>query len=306
MFISQWSLLTIKIKNTYIFNWFLYSFLIIKNNLYGIVFEYFNYVEHEKYQKLLIFLTGFVLSSWGLNIFFYILNYSYNISIFFFFLLLIFNIFNLIEKKLIFTPKNMEQNREDLDYNSIKILLKINNQQFKKNQSLFYIQKRYIHFNELKNIIKKHGITVMTSATAGSLFTGYLNYYSVTTQNKQYKLQQTQFEYQKEKDKADFIKWRKNLFTKKIAESKKDISLTDEKIGVLNDKIHKLQLDMDTRHFWNKVDFSGVISELKEEQNLLKRRRSSFEEELKENQKFDFDIQIAKKQKIDNNLFFDE
>lgn len=313
MFISQWSLLTIKIKNTYIFNWFLYSFLIIKNNLYGIVFEYFNYVEHEKYQKLLIFLTGFVLSSWGLNIFFYILNYSYNISIFFFFLLLIFNIFNLIEKKLIFTPKNMEQNREDLDYNSIKILLKINNQQFKKNQSLFYIQKRYIHFNELKNIIKKHGITVMTSATAGSLFTGYLNYYSVTTQNKQYKLQQTQvelqqtqFEYQKEKDKADFIKWRKNLFTKKIAESKKDISLTDEKIGVLNDKINKLQLDMNTRHFWNKVDFSGVISELKEEQNLLKRRRSSFEEELKENQKFDFDIQIAKKQKIDNNLFFDE
>ena len=69
--------MTNRIKNTYIFNWFLYYFLIIKNILYGIIFEYFDFVEHEKYQKLVIFLTGFSLSSWSLNIVFYILNYFY-------------------------------------------------------------------------------------------------------------------------------------------------------------------------------------------------------------------------------------
>nr|QLD32048.1 hypothetical protein [Pseudoperonospora humuli] len=298
IFINKLFLLTNRIKNTYIFNWFLYYFLIIKNILYGIIFEYFDFVEHEKYQKLVIFLTGFSLSSWSLNIFFYILNYSYNIiSIIFFIFLLIFNIFNLIEKKLIFTSKNIKQKRDDLDYNFIKTLLKINNQQFNKNKSLFYLQKRYIYFNEIKKLIKKQGLMFITSITVGSVFTGYPHYSSFKIQNKK-------FDLQKEKDKADFIRWKKDLLTKKITESENDINITDKKIEVLNKKINKLQLDMDTHYFWNKIDFSGIISELKDEKKVLIRRRNSFEEELKENQ--NLGIHFDKKVKIDNNVFFDE
>jgi len=53
---------------------------------------------------------------------------------------------------------------------------------------------------------------------------------------------------------------------------------------------------MDTRLFWNKVDFSETIQELKEEQKLLKRRRSSFENEISISEK---------KIKIDNNDFLE-
>lgn len=66
----------------------------------------------------------------------------------------------------------MNQKNQQFDYIIIKKFLKINNITFNKNKSLFYIQKRYVHFNEIKNLIRKHGITIITSATAGSLFTG--------------------------------------------------------------------------------------------------------------------------------------
>lgn len=69
LFINQWSLLTNQIKNTYIFNWFLYYFLIFKNSIYRIIFEFFEYLNKVKYQNLMV--TGFVLSSWSLNIVLY-------------------------------------------------------------------------------------------------------------------------------------------------------------------------------------------------------------------------------------------
>ena len=322
VFINQWIFITNKIKNTYLFNWFFYYFLIFKNNLYGIIFDYFQFIEELKYQKLMIFLTGFVLSSWFLNIFFLIINHSYNISISFFILLLIINIFNLIEKKLIFTSENINQKISNLDYNFIKNLLKINNLKFNKNKPLFYIQKRYVHFNEIKNIIKKHGVTVVTSATAGSLFTGYLQHSSVKVQKEQLELQKTQFEYQKThqkeqlehqkvqfehqrtKDKEDLIKWREDLNLEKIKIKQNVINATDEKIGILDKKIHKLKLDMDTRHFWNKIDFSETILNLKEEKELLKRRRSYFEEEMKKDK--NIEISTEKKIKIDDNNFLND
>jgi hypothetical protein len=302
LFINQWYFITEKIKNTYLFNSFLYYFLIFKNGLYVIIFEYFDYVEHEKYQKLIIFLTGFVLSSWSLNIFFLILNNSYNLSILLFFLLLILNIFNLIEKKLIFTSENLNIKNLNIDYNSIKSLLKINNKKFNKNQSLFYIQKRYMHFNEIKSLIKRHGVTVITSATAGSLFTGYLQHSGVQIQKEELGVQREslqvqikQFEFKKEmeikKKHSDQLKMREEL-----------LSNYDDKIGVLNKKIHKIKIDMDTHLFWKKADFYESIEELKKERDLLKRRRVSFEEEIKGN----FEINPNKKIKIDNNSLLDD
>lgn len=59
---------------------------------------------------------------------------------------------------------------------------------------------------------------------------------------------------------------------------------------------------MNTRHFWNKVDFSESIKELKEKRELLKCRRNSLNEEIKTN----LNIEINPEKKINNNLFFDE
>lgn len=315
LFINQWFFLTNKIKNTYIFNWFFYYFLIFKNNIYGIMFEYFEFVEELKYQRLMIFLTGFVLSSWFLNMFFLILNHSYNLSILFFFILLIINIFNLIEKRLIFTSENINQKGINLDYNFIKDLLRINNLKFNKNKSLFYIQKRYVHFNEIKNLIKKHGVTVITSATAGSLFTGYLQHSSVKVQKEQLEfnkiqhveqmeIQKKQFELQKEFQKKQFELQQKELNQRIIEEREKRLLNYDERIKSLNKEIHEIELNMDTRSFWNKVDSSESLKELKREKDILKRRRSSFEEETKLNQ--NLDISPDKKIKIDNNSLLDD
>ena len=72
-FINQWLYIIYNLKNTYYFNYFLYYFLIIKNNIYKSIFYYFKYVENEKNTKLIIFLTGFVFSSWFFNVFFLLL-----------------------------------------------------------------------------------------------------------------------------------------------------------------------------------------------------------------------------------------
>lgn len=300
LFINQWFYITEIIKNTYIFNWCLYYFLIGKNTIYGIIFEYFNYVEHEKYTNLLVFLTGFILSSWFLNIFFLILNNSYNLSIVVFLILLIINIFNLIEKKIIFNIENINNyDNQQIDYILVRNILKIENQKFNKNKSFFYIQKRYVSFGEIRNLIKRHGVTVITSATAGSLFTGYLQHSSVQVQKEQLEVQKEQFDFNKE---LAIKQLQKDI----IKEREDRLQNYDEKIGSLNKKIHKLQIDMDSRHFWNKIDFSETIAELKEENNILKRRRSSFELEMKIDSEVKENFISNKKIKIDNNSLLDD
>jgi hypothetical protein len=249
LFINQCFLITNKIKNTYIFNWFLYYFLILKNNLYGIIFEYFEYVEQEKYQKIIVFLTGFVLSSWSLNTIFLILNNSYNLSVILFFILLILNIFNLIENKLIFTLGNINKREQQIDYKIVKEFLKINNSTFNKNKSLFYIQKRYVHFSEIRNLIKKHGVTVITSATAGSLFTGYIQVSTIQSQKERLEIQREQLNSQKEqfnfqKDlEIEKFEYEKIKLKHEIMKQREEHLLKyDEKIGLLDKKYIKFKL----------------------------------------------------------------
>ena len=123
-------------------------------------------------------------------------------------------------------------------------------------------------------------------------------------QKDQLEHQKTQFEYQKTKNKADFIKWKKDLNIEKTKIRWDVINATDEKIEVLNKQIHKLQVDMDKRYLWNKIDFSEIILDLKEEREVLKRRRSFFEKKIKTDQ--NIEISSEKKIKIDSNNFLDD
>ena len=149
LFIKQWFLITNKIKNTYLFNYLLYYFLILKNNIYGIIFEYFAYVEEEKYQRLIVFLSGFVLSSWSLNLLFLILNNSYNVSILLFIVLLFLNIFNLIEKKFIFTLENLKKFND-----TIKAIDYFKNNKFYKFCNFFW---RWINIQKEKKQFRLRG-----------------------------------------------------------------------------------------------------------------------------------------------------
>lgn len=311
LFIKQWLYITDILKNTYFFNFFLYYFLIKKNNFYQSIFYYFDYAEKEKNTNLIIFLTGFVLSSWTLNIFFFIINNSYNLSIIMFFFLLLLNIFNLIEKKLIFNEKNLINYNQEIDYNQVQHFLKIKNKKFQKNHSLFYIQKRYMHFNEFKSLIKKHGITVISSATTGTLFTSAIHIKSINIQQKQFdflqiqhkeqmKFQQEQIQIQKKKNLDDFLM---NF---------------NEKIRDANHLEYKIQKDMDSRYFWDKMNLSDTLNDLKEEKNYLKRKRAEAEEAEIEKQRDSFsfeemktnidkeNLNSIKKQKLDDDFFFDE
>jgi hypothetical protein len=162
-----------------------------------------------------------------------------------------------------------------LNFNSIQKILNIKNTNFNRNQNLFYIQKRYVHFTELRQFLQKNGLTILSSTVFGTLFTGYLQHNSVQVQKDQLIIQKDQLIIQK--DQLEFDK-------RQAFESL--INNETEKITKLNKKIHKLQVNMDTTYFWNKVNHKDMIEELKNELVLSKRRRDYFEK-----QKFNENIQ---------------
>lgn len=124
-----------------------------------------------------------------------------------------------------------------MNYNFVKGLLKINNIKFNKNKSLFYIQRRYIHINEIKTLIKKHGLTIVTSATAGNIFTGYLQHTSVQVKKKQ-------FEYQKIKD-LKKRELRDKELNQRIKEEREKFLLNyDKQIKSLNKNIHEIEINI--------------------------------------------------------------
>ena len=141
--------------------------------------------------------------------------------------------------------------------------------------------------------MKKYGISVITSATAGGIFTGYVQINKIKNQNKQLVIQKEQL----------------NLETKKfenkvLAQRNKRLINYDEKINALNKNIHQFQVDIDSHHFWDKIDFVDTINEFKEERALLKRRRSLFDlVDLKETEELSV---LNKKIKIDNNSLLDD
>lgn len=182
LFKNQQILTLHTVKNTYIFNLFLYYFLILKNKVYGTIFEYFEFVEGRKYRKIVVFMTGFNISSWSLHIFFFIFNHFYNLLVLLFFILSLMNLINFIEKKIIFTPENLNKKNISIDYREVQKILNIDNSTFSKNRSLFYIQKWYIDFHEVKSFINKYGIAFMIGVCSGSFSVGYLNYLRIKLQ----------------------------------------------------------------------------------------------------------------------------
>lgn len=131
-----------------------------------------------------------------------------------------------------------------MNYNFVKGLLKINNIKFNKNKSLFYIQRRYIHINEIKTLIKKHGLTIVTSATAGNIFTGYLQHTSVQVQKENLKIQKKQFEYQKIKDLKERELRDKELNQRIKEEREKFLLNYDKQIKSLNKNIHEIEINI--------------------------------------------------------------
>ena len=148
--------------------------------------------------------------------------------------------------------------------------------------------------------MKKYGIFVITSATAGGIFTGYVQINKIKNQKEQLVIQKKQLVIQKEE-----LNLKAKKFENKIlAQRDKLLTNYDEKINVLNKDIHQLQVDMDSRYFWNTINFTNTINEFKEERALLKRRRSLFDlVDLKETEELSV---LNKKIKIDNNSLLDD
>lgn len=57
----------------------------------------------------------------------------------------------------------------------LKFLMKI----YKEIGPFFYIQKRYMHFNEVKSLIKKHDVNAITNVTKGFLFLQVIYNYNI-------------------------------------------------------------------------------------------------------------------------------
>jgi hypothetical protein len=262
-----------KIKNTYFFNFILFNDLLIKEFIYSCIFTFIENTAFDKNTKIYLFFFFFTFSYYLTAFLFYI---GFYFNLFFFFLLLFVSILNLIENQYIFSSQNIKENQlENLNFNSIQKILNIKNTNFNRNQNLFYIQKRYVHFTELRQFLQKNGLTILSSTVFGTLFTGYLQHNSVQVQKDQLIIQKDQLIIQK--DQLEFDK-------RQAFESL--INNETEKITKLNKKIHKLQVNMDTTYFWNKVNHKDMIEELKNELVLSKRRRDYFEK-----QKFNENIQ---------------
>ena len=256
-----------KIKNTYFFNFILFNDLLIKEFIYSCIFTFIESMAFNKNIKIYLFIFFFTFSYYLTAFLFYI---GFHFNFIFFILLLFVSILNLIENQYIFTLQNIKENQlENLNFNSIQKILNIKNTNFNRNQNLFYIQKRYMHFTELRQFLQKNGLTILSSTAAGTLFTGYLQHNSIQVQKDQLIVQKDQLIIQK--DQLEFDK-------KQAFESL--INNETEKITKLNKKIHKLQVNMDTSYFWNKIDHGYMIDELKSELVLSKRRRDSFEEQI--------------------------
>jgi len=262
-----------KIKNTYFFNFILYYNLLIKEFIYSCIFTFIESMAFDKNIKIYLSIFFFTFSYYSTTFLLYI---GFHFNLIFFILLLFISILNLIENQYIFTLQNIKENQlENLNFNSIQKILNIKNTNFNRNQNLFYIQKRYVHFNELRQFLQKNGLTILSSTAAGTLLTGYLQHNSVQVQKDQLIVQKDQLIIQKDqliiqKDQLEFDK-------RQAFESL--INNETEKIIKLNKKIHKLQVNMDTSYFWNKVNHKDMIEELKNERALSKRRRDSFEEQ---------------------------
>jgi len=242
-----------KIKDTYFFNFILFSDLLIKEFIYSCIFTFIESMTFDKSKKLYIFLFFFSFSYFITTFLFYV-GMHYNL-IFFIFLLLI-SILNLIENQYIFTQKNIDENQlENLNFKNIQTILNIKNTKFNKNQNLFYIQKRYMHYETLRKFAKEHALTVLTSATAGTLFLATPQYLQSRTLEKRFECEQ-----RNQNETNAFLE--RNFLFKKYKERLKESQDLSNNINALNlQKAEKLDLKA-SRSFWSKYLWPEVYANL--------------------------------------------
>ena len=78
--------------------------------------------------------------------------------------------------------------------------------------------------------------------------------------------------------------------------------MIEELILYLSKEIRQFKIDMDSRHFRNKVNFSNTFQELTKEQNTLKRERVFFNFEEMRTNIYENTIPINKKIKLENSF----
>lgn len=96
-----------------------------------------------------VYMDYFLINSLLSLILFKLNKITFQISFIYLFIgiLLFVSILNFIENQYIFTSQNIKENQlENMNFNSIQKILNIKNTNFNRNQNLFYIQKRYLHF----------------------------------------------------------------------------------------------------------------------------------------------------------------
>lgn len=249
-----------KFKNTYFFNFILFNNFLLKEFIYTCIFTFIESMTFDKKTKLYIFLFFF---SFSYLITFFLFYVGIHYHLFFYFLLLFISIFNLIENQYIFTQKNIDDKKlENLNFKNVQTILNIKNTKFNKNQNLFYTQKRYIHFTELRHFIQKNAITIISSTAAGSLLTSIGQYTSVQVQKEQLVLQKEQHNENLTLQREQLALQREQLEFQK--QQYNDQKQKDRIIDALNLE-KRPEIKMDTNDFWNKIDHNQHFLSLKAE-----------------------------------------
>lgn len=163
--------ITNKIKNNYLFNVFLYYFLNFKNNLFGLIFEFIDFLEsHPK--KTFYYSEFFFYLIVGLFICFFLLNnmfiyYHFTfISFLVFIISLLYSIFGLIENSIIKPKENFSSANVNMDFIKVRSILRVSETSFKKNRNFYHLQRRYLAGEEVRTFLKRHATSLVTSGLA--------------------------------------------------------------------------------------------------------------------------------------------
>jgi hypothetical protein len=212
---------SLKFKNNFYFNLFLYRFLDFKNRLYHILWDYSkkHFFFIEKLIICIILVNNFIL-------FFYLIktDFLYGfLNIVVFVSLLIFNLFNLLENYII---KNYFSSEEKINFINIQKKLKIEkvNPIFIKNNNDFnYIHYRYFSGRFTKEVGTKIMATLgSVSGITGVILYGTDNYHKIEDRKVALQVSLDKIK-SEEKISSDKIKSEEKISLEQISKSFKQV-----------------------------------------------------------------------------------
>ena len=259
LFKSFLELISIQIKNSFIFNYIFFYYLNFTNIIYKIVASTFVALDGFKYRKLCYFQIIVYVSLYSIFFFKYM---AINNQILLLILLLINSLLHNIQSQFVFNiesvQKDLFRKNFQLDYPYIQKILGVKNSStfFEKKDKFVFLQKRYIMKTSIIKKVKENLVLAVSGIGVAGCIAGVVGYSEVKRNASELRknnvivdIEQKRFAFEQEQA----------AFEQELAKTK----MKYENLDKIDSKIENYQKVMDTSSFWNRVDHSKQIAFLK-------------------------------------------